>query len=581
MSIHASSQSTGAIAPGPAFTPLHSGMLQRKCACGGTPGATGECDECSEKRLSLQRRNRNSELETGNNSFAPPIVHEVLRSHGQPLDRATLAFMEPRFGQDFSQVRVHTDAKAADSAHAVNALAYTVGPNLVFGTGQYAPQTSAGQRLMAHELAHIVQQHTCAPASGGDLAIGAGSDSFENAAETAADGIIVGGDVGPSTTQARALVLARKSTGTCSTTFSKAKSFKDLVDLVRAAESKLKAAGITSTADQVKTLRGIYYGTPWSLDFRVEKSVTRNVGFQLFTQSPKLPADPTTILDCGLFGALQASQDVVDGGRHVDFGHLIIALDARNAPVPSLPFPGFGGTGTEIVTWLGDLGGGAASLALDRVKAPKKSVSAKFSGSDYGGSINLEGDVAGFVVGRGGAITPVAPVFPLGKGIADVLQDYLSPGKPGSEWKDRATTFLKMHGGVFNTSASLTNRAALITKFASKIETFACQYLAARAKDGRITTAAFKAAADHVIPSSQEVGETFVDALDDCHMTGAKLDAKRFPAPKAAVPGACSMLLGAMSAAKKAGELLEDAERKAGEIKKEVEGWWKNLKVPW
>jgi hypothetical protein len=89
---------------------------------------------------------------------APPIVHEVLRSPGQPLDPATLAFMEPRFGHDFSQVRVHADTKAAESAELVNALAYTVGRHVVLGEGQPAPATTAGRQLLAHELAHVVQQ---------------------------------------------------------------------------------------------------------------------------------------------------------------------------------------------------------------------------------------------------------------------------------------------------------------------------------------------------------------------------------------------------------------------------------------
>jgi len=88
----------------------------------------------------------------------PPIVHEVLRSPGQPLDPATRAFMEPRFGHDFSQVRVHNDARAAESARAVNAQAYTVGRDVVFGTGRYALQTGDGRKLMAHEMAHVVQQ---------------------------------------------------------------------------------------------------------------------------------------------------------------------------------------------------------------------------------------------------------------------------------------------------------------------------------------------------------------------------------------------------------------------------------------
>ena len=79
---------------------------------------------------------------------------------GEPLDAGTLAFMGPRFNRNFSQVRVHTDSLAAESARSVNALAYTVGRDVVFGAGQYAPTTPSGQRLLAHELTHVVQQRT-------------------------------------------------------------------------------------------------------------------------------------------------------------------------------------------------------------------------------------------------------------------------------------------------------------------------------------------------------------------------------------------------------------------------------------
>lgn len=104
--------------------------------------------------LALQRQAANSQA-TG---AVPAIVNEVLRSAGQPLDTATRAFMEPRFGQDFSRVRVHADTRAAASARAVNAFAYTVGNNIVFDTGQYDPATTAGRMLLAHELTHVVQQ---------------------------------------------------------------------------------------------------------------------------------------------------------------------------------------------------------------------------------------------------------------------------------------------------------------------------------------------------------------------------------------------------------------------------------------
>jgi hypothetical protein len=89
---------------------------------------------------------------------APPIVHEVLSSPGQSLDSTVRRFMEPRFGRDFGQVRVHADARAAESAEAVNARAFTTGQDVVFGAGQYQPGTDTGRQLLAHELSHTVQQ---------------------------------------------------------------------------------------------------------------------------------------------------------------------------------------------------------------------------------------------------------------------------------------------------------------------------------------------------------------------------------------------------------------------------------------
>ncbi len=97
----------------------------------------------------------------------PSIVQEVLASTGQSLDADTREFMEPRFGHDFSHVRVHTDERAVESAQVMNAQAYTVGQNVVFGQGQYTPETQAGKHLLAHELTHVVQQESSlhAPAS--------------------------------------------------------------------------------------------------------------------------------------------------------------------------------------------------------------------------------------------------------------------------------------------------------------------------------------------------------------------------------------------------------------------------------
>ena len=107
--------------------------------------------------------------------------------------------MEPRFEHDFSQVRVHADARAAQSAQAVSALAYTVGPEVAFGEGNYQPASEAGRRLIAHELAHVVQQQHARPAvQGASLELGRIDDPAEREAERASDAIQRGGTALPS-----------------------------------------------------------------------------------------------------------------------------------------------------------------------------------------------------------------------------------------------------------------------------------------------------------------------------------------------------------------------------------------------
>jgi len=159
------SQSQSKAAPDVSRASLQTGWLQRKCACGNHTIAGGECDECGKQHHALQRAARNPELgtrnsqpETGNSAGVPSIVHEVLNSSGRPLDPTTRAFFEPRFGHDFSRVRVHTDARAAESARAVDAVAYTFGRDIVFAANHHQPTTPDGQHLLAHELTHVIQQ---------------------------------------------------------------------------------------------------------------------------------------------------------------------------------------------------------------------------------------------------------------------------------------------------------------------------------------------------------------------------------------------------------------------------------------
>lgn len=136
-------------------------QLQRACPCG------GGCPKCQTNQPSQEHERLQTKRVGSNDLEETPvthIVHEVLASSGQPLDPAARAFMESRFGHDFNRVRVHTDQLAARSAEAIAAQAYTVGSDVVFGIGRYAPASRDGQRLLAHELTHVVQQQSGAAA---------------------------------------------------------------------------------------------------------------------------------------------------------------------------------------------------------------------------------------------------------------------------------------------------------------------------------------------------------------------------------------------------------------------------------
>lgn len=182
----------------------HAGLaLQRKCDCG-TPisSLAGACPECMSKmRLQTKPiigacsnpRVQGAELVAAEQTGTlPASVDRILASSGMPLEPTTRHDMETRFGHDFSHVRVHADANAAESTRAVNALAYTVGHHVAFGTGRYAPQSEAGSRLLAHELAHVVQQSRGPTAVHAYRMVSDPGDPAEHEADRAADHVMRG-----------------------------------------------------------------------------------------------------------------------------------------------------------------------------------------------------------------------------------------------------------------------------------------------------------------------------------------------------------------------------------------------------
>lgn len=161
-------------------------------------------------------RNGRAAAKPAGEPSAPRIVHQVLRSPGRPLDPKARAFMEPRFGQDFGSVRIHTTMQAAASARAVKAVAYTVGSDIAFDSGRYAPETASGRNLLAHELAHVVQQGAGATKLSPKLTVGPGDCADERAAESAAERVSRGETtrVSRSSTPGSAQRLRRAEHGT-------------------------------------------------------------------------------------------------------------------------------------------------------------------------------------------------------------------------------------------------------------------------------------------------------------------------------------------------------------------------------
>jgi hypothetical protein len=285
-----------------------------------------------------------------------------------------------------------------------------------------------------------------------------------------------------------------------------ARSFAALVELIALAEDRLNGAGY-DTAKVVHILRGIFYGTEWSVDNKGESKM-RNLAFRLYT-AQLAPDDPRPLIGSSLFLALRASAEVKDPkGHYVDFGHLIIGLDSRNWASRRINIPTQGGTGHAITTWLGDLGGGAGMLAINRGldgRVTKRALS-HFKGGSYGTAINLEGDIAGVV---GVELTP-------GQKLADALKAYLIPPKEDtqSRWNRRAQLMLESLGGTVKNGV-LDNEIELIAKTGRQIEDFACWYAATRLKGNgqKLTANVCRNVGYHIAGAANEMATIFIVTL--------------------------------------------------------------------
>lgn len=278
---------------------------------------------------------------------ASPGVNRVLSSAGRPLEYATRAFMEPRFGHDFGSVRVHADDRAAESARTIGALAYTFGRQIVFDAGAYRPGTVAGQRLLAHELTHVVQQ-------GG---AGRTDEGARHRIEKASP---------------------RIQRYASPTGFSNPRALIPITDFIGYVEAVERGYPGDTPEEILTRIRTQYYsgfafeslipGAPYLQVVGTRTVYSRQMGDVYEVPITRARRLEESAIGTGAFEHLTARADenalgdnpspyiVMPNGNRIDVGHLLLGLDALLHPRVGAPFTNYGVPNIDPASWVADLG---------------------------------------------------------------------------------------------------------------------------------------------------------------------------------------------------------------------------------
>lgn len=389
----------------------------------------------------------------------------TLKGGGQPLPESVRAFFEPRFGYDFSRVRIHAGDRAADVARVVNARAFTLGWDIMFGTGQFATGTNTGQRLLAHELTHVVQQKAspfCIASNRTE-----GGRGMKRSVAIRSTTIV---HTMPETTIAAISCPPLSPAGV--TTLS------DYIDLIACAEY---GSGY-NPRDMLAMLRQLYYGKPWSV------TSTTSRWDNVIPCSPTL-VEPYYRLNPNLYQALRQSAEV--GG--VDVGHVFTGLEAMTCPSQNVSFmwglAPVAMPNEEFATWGGDLGAAAAAHVAcgqlgtaasneedcNRTAGPQ---TLTFYAQHHAPVQDLLGDIDPFVMranalgiscsgSSGQSFTPSQPISQMFR------QYYLSSiTSSGMTHANRYRCFLEIIGAQISNNR-ITNRAIILSSIVPRVASFA------------------------------------------------------------------------------------------------------------
>ncbi len=389
---------------------------------------------------------RRSSAPTG--SFVPQIVHDVLRTPGHPLDASARSALEPQFGFDFSAIRVHTDASAALSAHAVAARAYTAGRHIVMADGEYQPASATGRRLLMHELTHVVQQRESLDPQGQSLPLGTEDAPAELEADRLASS--ANSRLTPTIHEHSPGRVQRQVYGPAAATGA-GTDFDNYLLQFSALEQAAIADGY-GFDDRITAFRKLYYDSASSATTYAGAVVGGGVWNILIpgAAATKLPPSWSTGALKGSVDYIRAHQVLPIGGKAVDVGHMLAGADAAKHPTKiSL------GAGTinlrsnvEASTFIGDLG----SVVTEYIHGSPTSfrdtamVRTSLLDSYYDGSHAMAS--AADMAGNADAY---ALKFDAAKTVADNLKDYYAATVGGA--KKRFTSFAAGVGlGALGTS---------------------------------------------------------------------------------------------------------------------------------
>jgi hypothetical protein len=346
--------SSGAFSPGGQQT---QGAV-RRCACGGVVGAGGECAACRQKRQANLRMVRSGFA--ARSSIAGPSVHSVLSTAGRPLEANARRAAERAFGLDLGSTRIHSGPDAAASAASVGAAGYAIGRHVVFGSGRYEPDTTRGQALLMHELAHVAQQRGAEVPS--TIEIGGPSDREEYEARAAARGTVLSDAPARLATSAprlrRQLVTDTPPAGFCQ---------PEVEEGIRRSHIELKdgtvicrAISQTPCAQKSKTIS--HFRAPTMDDPSLEYQVCRG----------------NNVINVN--GRVAPSGDTISGGGSLDFTHVLgrdSAVRGSITPGTTIGMGGLTGTiNTGVIVWKG---GVAFEIGGENVTSSERRGTAKAS----------------------------------------------------------------------------------------------------------------------------------------------------------------------------------------------------------